>query len=238
MSQHPKPIWSEWWSQVRTWRNECTPVLPRYYKQAEVHPYAFMRMLSNQLPENAIIVTDCGGNQVVAAHSIETKKGQTWFTNNGNSPMGFSLCGAMGAHYAAPDRPVICIIGDGGMQVNIQELQTIKHNNVPIKVVLLNNGIYGITSQYQRTNFEDRQIGSGSILNPGDYSTPDFYKIAKGYGLTNYSICTTNESVRPHVGWLLNLKTCGILEVSCPGFSEYLPRISGHTSIDRMEEPR
>ena len=82
------------------------------------------------MKSNSVFVADCGGNIIVCNHSFETKKGQRYFTNNGNSPMGFSFSGAMGAYFANTKRPVICVIGDGGMNMNIKELQTIKNYNI------------------------------------------------------------------------------------------------------------
>ena len=101
-----------------------------------------MRTLSSEMASDAILVGDCGGNIVVSNHSFETKYGQRNLTNNGNSPMGFSFSGAIGAYFANPNKRVICIIGDGGMNMNIQELQTIKNYNIKIKTIILNNHIY------------------------------------------------------------------------------------------------
>ena len=94
-------------------------------------PYAFMRTLSEHADSNAVLIGDCGGNIVVSNHAFETKYGQRNLTNNGNSPMGFSHSGAMGCYLADPKRQVICTIGDGGFNMNIQELQTyVNYNRV------------------------------------------------------------------------------------------------------------
>ena len=93
---------------------------PRKYP----HPYAFIRILSEEMKSNDIFAADCGGNIVVSNHAFETKVGQRYFTNNGNSPMGFSFAGAMGCWFANPKGQVVCMIGDGGFNMNIQEIQT------------------------------------------------------------------------------------------------------------------
>ena len=103
------------------------------------------------MTKNDVFVADCGGNVVISNHSFETKKGQRYFSNNGNSPMGFSFSGALGAYYGDQSRNVICVTGDGGMNMNIQELQTIKNYNIKTKTIVLNNHIYGITKAYQKT---------------------------------------------------------------------------------------
>ena len=120
-----------WLKQCLEWKTKYDPVKKEFYnKKNYVHPYVFIRTLSKKMKSNSVFVADCGGNIIVCNHSFETKKGQRYFTNNGNSPMGFSFSGAMGAYFANTKRPVICVIGDGGMNMNIQELQTIKNYNI------------------------------------------------------------------------------------------------------------
>lgn len=238
IAQHPQPSWDAWVSRNRAGVAELDPVRPRYWNTPEVHPYVFARVFGDLIHADSVVVPDCGGNLVVFNHAMKTRRGMRFFSSNGNSPMGFSLSAAIGSVYASEGRPVFCVTGDGGMQVNIQELQTIKHNNLPVKIIILNNHRYGITSQYQRTNFENRQIGNGTVLNEGDYSVPDFCEIAKAYGIMARSVCRRNEEIRGHVEWLRDLKGPGLLVVDCPGFDTYLPRISrGDLPIDQMELP-
>ena len=87
--------------------------------------------------------------------------------------MGFSFSGAIGAYFANPKRNIVCIIGDGGMNMNIQELQTIKNYNIKIKTIILNNHIYGITKAFQETNFD----GKSEACGPRGYIPPNFIKI-------------------------------------------------------------
>ena len=174
------PEFDEWNQQVWLWKDKYDPVKPEYFTEKRiVHPYAFMRILSEEMSEDDILVGDCGGNIVTSNHSFKTKWGQRNITNNGNSPMGFSFAGAMGAWFAAPNRQVVCTIGDGGFQMNIQELQTYKHYGVKVKTFILNNQCYGITRQYQKTNFQGRVEACG----PKGYSVPDFVSICQAYGI-------------------------------------------------------
>jgi len=227
--------WTPWLAQVIDW-SKLDPVLPSYFKQLKVHPYAFMRTLAEHTPSNAVVVVDCGGNLCISNHSFRTRRGQTYFSSNGNSPMGFAIAGAIGAHYADTTRPVIAVTGDGGFQINVQELQTIKHNNIPLRIILINNERYGITSQYQRTNFNDRQIANGTVGNLGDYSVPDFREICKAYGV-EYHINAWTETMRPSIETLMTAGGPQVLEVFCPGFDTYLPRIAGAKPIDQCEIP-
>ena len=113
------------------WKEDYDPVKQEHYENKEnIHPYYFIRELSKKMTSNDVFVVDCGGNVVICNHAFETKKGQRYFSNNGNSPMGFSFSGALGAYFGDKTRQVVCVTGDGGMNMNIQELQTIKNYNI------------------------------------------------------------------------------------------------------------
>lgn len=223
--------WKPWTDQCLKWRRDYDPVRPEHFaQQSPVHPYAFMRKLSEHLPANAIIVGDCGGNIVVTNHAFETKAGQKMITNNGNSPMGFSFAGAMGAWFADPSRPVICIIGDGGMNMNIQEMQTMLNYGVKVKTFILNNHIYGITKAFQETNFEGRAEACG----PKGYRPPDFVKIAEAYGIGVLS-CRARDDTDAVILTALNDRAAMIVDVDCHEFHTYEPRIVGwRTPIEQM----
>ena len=169
-----------WLSQCREWVTRYDPVRP---EMLDFHHYPFMRRLSEHLPDNAIIVSDTGGNVIMMGHCFQSKTGQRIFTSNGNTPMGFAMCGAIGAWFAEPTRPIICIIGDGGFQLNSQEMQTIKHYDIQVKVFIINNGILGNTKSYQRVNGKV-ELACG----PDGYSAPNFCAIASAYGIKNYSL--------------------------------------------------
>jgi len=254
----------KWMIQCLAWKERYDPVKLHLASEHEyVNPYAFMRMLSNLCGPHDIIVSDCGGNQVIFAHSFKTKDGQRCFTNNGNSPMGFSMCGAMGAWFAQTKKQpsplmdklidscnltqftlpgenltvkewypnVICIIGDGGMQMNIQELQTMKNYGIIIIVIVLINHIYGITKAFQKVNFE----GRAEACEPPHYTVPDFAKIASSYGISNISI-HKNEDINIALQQFLKMPGPSIMDVNCHDWHEYYPKISGwKTPIEDME---
>lgn len=140
--------------------------------------YEFLEELNTYLPDDAIIIPDEGGHLVWSMQSIKPKGTQRIFSNFGNSSMGYSLPSAIGAAIGN-NNPVICIDGDGGFQMNIQELQTIKHYNLPIKIFIINNNCYGIIKQFQDSYFNSRYTATESQ----DYSAPDFVKVAEAYGI-------------------------------------------------------
>lgn len=180
-----------WWlDKTQEWLEKYDTVRPEYYDlEGVVHPYVFVRELSKQLGPDDVIVADCGGNVVVTYQAFKTKAGQRLISSNGNSPMGYSFAGAMGACFANVKGNVVCLIGDGGSNMNIQELQTLKNYKLPIKTFIMNNHVYGITKAYQETNFGGRFEAAG----PKGYSPPDFVKITQAYGIATETIADHSE---------------------------------------------
>lgn len=217
------PDWDQWVTQVKLWRERYDPVRPEFWSQEAIHPYAFARQLSEMLPANAVIVSDCGGNVVTMNHTFQTKRGQRYFSSNGNSPMGFALAGAIGAWYADPSRPVVCVIGDGGLSINIQELQTLAHYHISVKVFVLDNGCYGITRQYQQTNFAGRCLASG----PDGYSAPSFDHVAEAFGVMNFKLTKTVQFDVVIDTALRKVDGPCVCIVKCDGFATYEPRLVG-----------
>lgn len=176
--------WTSWVSKTQEWKEKYPSVLPKYFKEkGKLNAYAFMKTLSDETPKGATIIPDCGGNLVFTMQSWEIKTGQRLFSAMGNSPMGYSFPAAIGASVAIGDKPVIAIIGDGGFQMNIQELETALYYKLPVKIFIINNHGYGIIKQFQEELFNGRLEASGK-----GYGIPDFIKIAKAYGIKTESI--------------------------------------------------
>lgn len=208
---------STWNARVQEWRRKYDPVKPEHFEG--LHHYGFMRELSKFMPDNAIITADTGGNVITFAHAFDTKKGQRYITNNGNTPMGFSLAAAIGAWFAEPQRPIFCIIGDGGFQFNIQELQTVKHYNVPVKIFVFNNKCLGNTRSFQLQNYGGRTIACG----PEGYSVPDFVEIARAYELDGYR--ATEKWDLHAIPMLLAKEKAIVVDVQHDMFCDYQPRM-------------
>ena len=230
-NQKALPDFLSWTDKVMEWKLKYDPVKKEFFEdQSYVHPYAFMRILSLKMSKNDVLVADCGGNIVISNHAFETKYGQRYMTNNGNSPMGFSFAGAMGAWFADENRTVVCIIGDGGFNMNIQELQTFINSGVKVKTFILNNHIYGITKAYQETNFNGRAEACG----PVGYNPPDFVKVVRAYGIKTLAINTNNE-IEGQIEEVLNYDGSVVCDVNIHEFHTYEPRIFGwETPIEDM----
>ena len=156
--------------------------------EGELNPYITVQKLQSFISEDAIIISDCGANLCWVYQAIIPSKMMV-FTAGGNSPMGYAVPAAIGAAIANPTREVVCFIGDGGFQMNIQELQTIVNYKLKIKIVVLNNLGYGIIKQFQDAYFDSRYEATGR-----GYSLPDFGKISTAYGI-DYERVTKFENL-------------------------------------------
>ena len=176
-----------WTERARQYKNDMYKVDVTIDDYTYISPYRFMDALSNELPQDAILVADAGANVTWAGQTYRAKLGQRFFSSWGNSPMGYSLAAAIGAYYATKDenRPVVAIIGDGGLQMNIQELQTIAVNDVPIKIFVLNNRCLGNTIHGAFSQFDGRTHGNDPDTG---YEAPDFIKIVEAYGIESLSL--------------------------------------------------
>ena len=149
-----------------------------------ISPYKFINELFNLAKKDAIFIPDAGMNITWTYQANRIKKGQRVFTGCGASPMGYALPAAIGAYYATRNKEIIVIAGDGGFQMNIQELQAIAFNKLPIKIIILNNESLG------NTRFPAQRLFGNSAGNDkkGGYSWPDFTKIAKAYDIDAINI--------------------------------------------------
>jgi acetolactate synthase-1/2/3 large subunit len=168
-----------------TWCQECVVrypvVLPRHRENQDgcINPYHFIEHLFAQLNSDDVVVCGDGTANVVTFQAAYIKKGQRIFANTGNASMGYDLPAAVGAAVACAGKRVICLAGDGSLQLNIQELQTIVHNHLPIKLFVLNNNGYLSIRLSQNVMFKRL---TGESLKSG-ISFPDIVKVAEAYGL-------------------------------------------------------
>ena len=231
------PKWQEWQQQTLGWMREYPSVLPEWYKRKTlVDPYVFIRTLSEVLDHKAIIITDCGANLVWTIQAFHIKQGQRLFSAMGNSPMGYSMAAAMGASIALGKRPIICIIGDGGLQINIQEFQTIVRYRIPLKVFILNNHSYGIIKQFQELYFNSQYEGTTP---KSGYSVPDFRNIAKAYGLPSASLIS-HAGLARKIREILAHKGPILCDVLVPDGAKLIPKLTFGNAIEDLspELPR
>jgi acetolactate synthase I/II/III large subunit len=153
----------------------------------EFNPYEAVRIAQSKFEDNSIVVSDCGANLCWVYQSF-LPDSSFLFTAGGNSPMGYSLPAAIGAQLLNPGKKVYCFIGDGGLQMNIQELQTIVAYNLKITIFIQNNFGYGIIKQFQDAYFDSRHFATGE-----GYSVPDFEAISLAYKIPFIGVDSENE---------------------------------------------
>lgn len=194
ISPDDKMHYTEWVAQCRSWK-ENYPVIQRkhYEDRGLVNIYAFIDKLSRMLSEYAVTVVANGSASVVGSQTYYIKKGQRFIMNCGLSSMGYDLPAAIGACVASGKKEIICIAGDGSIQMNIQELQTIVTNKLPVKIFVINNGGYHQIRQTQNNVFHNGLVGVGP--ESGDLGFPDFEKLAGAYGISYCKICDNAEIV-------------------------------------------
>jgi len=165
--------------------------LPEYRELKDrVNPYVFIEALFKQLPPGENIVTGDGTACVVTFQAAELKRGQRLYHNSGCAPMGYDLPGAIGACLATNRGRIICLAGDGSIQMNLQELQTIVTHRLPIKIFVLNNQGYHSIRQTQQNYFPDNIVGCGT---ESGLEFPSFEKLANVYGIPFLRIRTHRE---------------------------------------------
>lgn len=225
------PKFDDWLTKTKEWQERYPSVLKEYKKpNGRINGYAFMELLSEVMQPNDIIVGDCGGNIVHLAQAFKIKKGQRIITSWAHSPMGYSFAASLGAYYAKGNKTknVVCTIGDGGMQINIQELQTVKNYNIPVKVFIVNSESYGIIKQFQDIYLGSRYIAA----TPGQgYSFPNFLKVAKAYGIHTETIRNLREA-KNKIKKILKYKGPVICEVKLETKTVLIPRLGWNTGIE------
>lgn len=183
----------EWAERCRYWKDKYPVVLPRHYENStdSANVYCFINELSSRLCENATTVVGNGSACVVGSQTFVIKNGQRFIINSAIASMGYDLPASIGACIATGRKEVICITGDGSLQMNLQELQTIIHNKLPIKVFVINNDGYHSIRQTQLHYFGEPLVGIGG--DSGDLSFPDLRKIAYAYGYPYFYIRNNSE---------------------------------------------
>lgn len=172
-----------------------------------INPKNFLRRLSELSSGKEIFTTDVGNQQMWSAQELAIKAGQRFLTSGGLGTMGFSIPAGIGAYYACPDRPIISIVGDGGFQMSIPELQTIAHNAIPLKIIVFNNEILGLMWHFQNENFP-----KGHPATEDGYSCPNIEKLALAYEISHKKIKDDLE-VDKAIEWILSSKGPSILEL-------------------------
>ncbi len=167
----------EWWQKIRGWQAKY-PLAYTDSTDAEIKPQFMVQALYEATGGEAIVTSDVGQHQMWAAQHYHFNQPRRWINSGGLGTMGFGLPAALGAQVGCPDQLVVCIAGDGSIQMNIQELATCSEDKIPVKVFIMNNGYLGMVRQWQELFWDKRY----SHVDMGSF--PDFVKLADAYGAT------------------------------------------------------
>lgn len=209
------------------WKNQCLnakKILDNY----DIQPGNLaIRKISSMLPANPIIAVDVGMNQCWAAQSLHLKgdNGRIHI-GGGFGAMGCGLPYAIGSSISTGNGIVFCITGDGGFQMNIQELETVKRENLPIKIFILNNRVLGKISETQHFNHDDRFANTAKS---GGYTVPDFKKISEAYGIKAVTL-KSYEELDNYQEWFSDRAPC-LFDISLPSESFLTPKIKFETGM-------
>lgn len=216
------------WCQVR--KDKYSPAKNPEYKKSfgRINPYEFMQVLTNSSKEGDAIIAGNGTACVALFQAGIVKKNQRIFWNSGNASMGYDLPASIGACFARDKKDVICIAGDGSIMMNLQELQTIKHYNLPIKIFVLNNNGYSSIRQTQRNFFGEKLVACSS---ESGVSTPDFTKVATAFELPSVKI-EKGDDIQKSIALVLANKGPIICEVMLDHDYIFQPKLSSEKLPD------
>lgn len=182
--------------------------------------------VSDAAPDNAVLVNDVGLNQMFSSRYFKYRSPRSIVTSGGLGTMGFCMPAAIGASFGAPERMILAFFGDGGFQMNIQELGTIMQTQSPVKMILMNNTYLGNVRQWQQMMFNSR-YSCTHMMNP------DYSKVASAYGIP-YVLVTEREQLKEAVGQMIAAKGPFLLEVAVEKEENVMPMIKPGNSVDEM----
>lgn len=225
-----KVIFNKKWLKICiSWKERYPVCLPEYRKvKDKINIYYFIDKLSQKLNRNDVIVTDAGSAFYAGSQCVKIKRGMRYITSGGFATMGYSLPASIGASVALDNKRIMCITGDGSFQQNIQELQSVVHYKLPLKIFILNNDGYLSIRFTQEKYFNRRFIGESP---KSGVSFPDSRKIAKAYGIKFVRI-SNNDRLDSVLDKVLNYKGPVICEIMTPRDQLIIPTVASEKRAD------
>ena len=222
----------EWKQQCRTWKENYPVVTQEHYKTIEencTNIYAFYNELSKAMKEGDRLVVSVGTSRVAGSQAFWVKRGQRFITNANTASMGFCLPAATGVCIASGNQPVVCVTGEGSLQMNIQELQTIYQNRLPVKLFVINNQGYHSIRQTQQSYFGEPLVGVGA--ESGDLSFPDLSKLGPAYGFP-YLCCHDSDKLGDTICRALAMPGAVICEIFVTKYQKTEPKLASRKLED------
>jgi len=224
---------SDWLAHINQWREEFNGIDSsiRNSNDVGVNPYKLMRQLSEIVPQDATVMVDTGCSIAWSMQAWQFRGRQRLFHDFNNTAMGWSLPAAIGAWFAnGSTGPLVCVVGDGSFMMNLQELATIKHHAVPIKIILINNGGYAMIRQTQ-----DQWLGSCYVASSNEgLSFPDFEVLSKSFGLS-YTLADSDTMLFTAIRGALETRGAVLCEVRVPQSARVIPQVKFGRPNEDME---
>jgi acetolactate synthase-1/2/3 large subunit len=217
---------NDWIKQVNQWKKDF-PLTYNQTKTGPLKPQFVVEEIYKVTKGKAVIATEVGQNQMWAAQFYRFNTTRNWITSGGLGTMGYGLPAAMGAKLGRPKDIVFDIAGDGSIQMNIQELATIKENNIPVIIAILNNNYLGMVRQWQELFFNKRYSATDLAKNP------DFVKIANAYGIKGKKI-TKADDVAPAIKEAIKSNEPYVLDFMIDREENVFPMVPAGAPISRM----
>lgn len=211
----------EWLEKIDFWKSRYLSVLPEYWQQKKfVNPYCFIDVLSKYINKNDVLALSNATASICTYQALKFPQGTRVLTNSGCASMGYGLPAAIGALVANKKGKTFCIEGDGSIQMNIQEFQTIFYNKLPLKIFVFNNNGYVSIRLTQKSLFNSHLVASGPENGVG---CPDILKVAKAYGISTVKI-DSNKDLDKKIKEVLRINGPVVCEVVVSPDMEFLPK--------------
>ncbi len=207
---NPLSAKDEWVKKCQEWRKKYPVVLKRHYDDEKPNIYAFFDRMTHHLTESDRLVVSVGTSRVVGSQASYITEGMRFITNPSTAAMGYCLPAAIGVCIASGRRKTVLVTGEGSLQMNIQEFQTIVHNKLPIIIFVMNNQGYHSIRMTQNTYFGKPLVGVGE--ESGDLSFPDLQKISYAYGIS-FRRCESSADIDDAISWALSQNSACICEM-------------------------
>ena len=229
VSKLKKNSHTDWLNQFKVFEKEEFEKVKKHEthpKKGEIKMAEVVNLLSEKTKGEAVVVADVGQHQMIAARYYQPKQTDSYITSGGLGTMGFALPAAIGAKIANPERQVVAIIGDGSFQMNIQELATLAQDNIPVKIIILNNNFLGMVRQWQQLFFDKRY----SFV---ELKNPDFVAVAKGFFVDAKKV-EERKDLDKALDEMLDSKNPYVLEVKVEREDNIFPMVPTGASVEEI----
>lgn len=222
---------SDWVARIAAWKKKYPTCPESYRREREINPYVFVKTLARECAPGETIVTDTGCSVAWMSQAFEFKEGQRYIHDFNNTAMGYALPAAIGASLALGNKPVVCVTGDGSLQMNIQELATVLRHNLPIRIFLVDNRGYTMIQQTQdqwmNSQYDASTVESGLAF-------PDFAQVARAYGFRTLVI-ERNDEAEPKIREALRADGPVFCDVRIDRHHRVVPQVKWGRAIEDGE---